>query len=203
VIPVTPQPEPIDFDAKVRTPGLKWLRDHGIDPSLPPPDPKKLPTYWRNVQIDLWRAYAGVCAYLTIYFEWPSGASSTDHFIAKSRLANQAYEWSNYRLSCLGMNRNKGNFEDILDPFDIQPNTFTLNLASGRIAANLALPPVERTLAEATIRRLKLDAPETNRMRAEHYTLYSRGEVSAAYLQRLSMNEHDIGLISILRKKSS
>ena len=186
MIPVTPQPEPIDFDARVRTPGLKWLRDHGIDPGLPLPDPKQLPACWRNVQIDLWRAYAGVCAYLCIYVEWPSGASSTDHFIVKSRLASQAYEWSNYRLSCLGMNRNKGNFDEILDPFDIQPNTFTLNLASGRIAANPALPLAEKALAEATIRRLKLDTPETNRMRADHYTLYSMGEVSAAYLQRRS-----------------
>lgn len=186
MIPVIQQPEPIDFDARVRTPGLNWLRKHGIDPGLPPPDPKQLPTYWRNAQIDLWKAYAGVCAYLCIYFEWLSGASSTDHFIAKSRLANQAYEWSNYRLSCLGMNRNKGNFEDILDPFQIRPDTFALNLVSGRIAANPAVSPTEKALAEATIRRLKLDAPETNRMRAEHYTLYSLGEVSAAYLQRIS-----------------
>lgn len=186
MIPVTPQPEPDNFDTRVRTPGLNWLRDNGIDPDLPPPDLKKLPTYWRRVQVDLWQAYAGVCAYLCVFFEWPSGASSTDHFIAKSRLAGQAYAWSNYRLSCLGMNRNKGNFEDILDPFQIQPDTFTLNLASGRVAANLALPPAEKALAVATIRRLKLDAPDANRMRAEHYSAYCQGDVSAAYLRRRS-----------------
>ena len=186
MIPVRPQPEPADFHAKVRVPGLHWLHDNGIDPGQPLPNPEKLPPHWRKAQRDLWMAYEGVCAYLSIFFEWPAGASSTDHFIAKSRLAGQVYEWSNYRLSCLGMNRNKGNFDDILDPFLIQPDTFTLNLASGRLAVNPALPPADRNLAEATIKRLKLDAPDANRMRAEHYDAYCRGDVSVAYLRRRS-----------------
>lgn len=186
MIPVTPQPEPADFDAKVRTPGLLWLHSRGINLDQPPPRPKALPAYWRETQRELWDAYAGVCAYLCIYFEWPLGAHSTDHFVAKSRQAGQVYEWSNYRLSCLAMNRNKGRFDDILDPFEIQPDTFTLNLASGMIAANPALPTSDRAKAQATIRRLKLDAPATNRMRAEHFDAYCRGDVTAAYLQRHS-----------------
>ena len=84
------------------------------------------------------------------------------------------------------MNRNKNRFEDILDPFEIQPDTFILNLASGLIAANPALAPMDRAMAQATIRRLRLDAPETNRMRADHFAYYCRGDVTAAYLQRNS-----------------
>ena len=38
MIPVTPQPEPEDFDTKVRQKGLRWLAEHDIDitdPELP------------------------------------------------------------------------------------------------------------------------------------------------------------------------
>lgn len=103
------------------------------------------------------------------------GAQSTDHFIAKSRSAGQAYEWVNYRLSCLGMNRNKNRFDDILDPFEVESGTFVLNLASGEIKPNQELPPGMRERAKKTIKRLRLDDPETNRMRAEYYSEYLNG----------------------------
>ena len=186
MIPVTRKPEPADFDSKVRSPGLRWLHDNGIGLSQPLPDAEALPPYWRRTQGELWDAYAGICAYLCIFFEWPLGAHSTDHFVAKSRVAGQVYEGSNYRLSCLGMDRNKHRFDDILDPFEIQPETFTLNLTSGMITANPALDPAAKARAQATIRRLKLDAPETNRMRAEHFSYYCRGDVTVAYLRRHS-----------------
>ena len=171
MIPVTLQPEPEPkFEEEVRGPGYQWLNDNGIDPNLPPPDPAALPTYWRETQKDLWDAYKGVCSYLCIYFAWPLGAHSTDHFVAQSKDAGQAYEWDNYRLSCLGMNRNKNRFDDVLDPFQIAPDTFILNLASGKISPNPSLPQATQAEVWATIRRLKLDAPETAKMRAEHYT---------------------------------
>ncbi len=180
MIPVVERPEPAEvFDQRVRQPGLKWLRDHRIASGQPPPDPAKLPTYWRRTQKQLWEAYQGICAYLCIYFEWPLGAQSTDHFIAKSRLAGQVYEWSNYRLSCLGMNRAKNRFDDILDPFEIAADTFVLNLATGEIRANPELLSMVQKQAQATIERLKLDAPENNKMRASHFEDYWRGDVSA------------------------
>lgn len=187
MIPVSAQPEPADFDKKVRQPGLKWLRDSGIPLGGPPPDPKKLPTYWRETQKELWDAYGGVCAYLCIYFGWPLGAHSTDHFIAKSSNAGVAYEWANYRLSCLGLNRLKNRFDDILDPFEIVQDTFVLELVSGKITVNSTLlPPDQQKKANATIRRLKLDDAEVNRMRAERYGDYRSGDVSANYLERHS-----------------
>ena len=87
------------------------------------------PAYWRHSNRQLWEAYDGVCAYLAIYFEWVTGTHSTDHFVAKSRNAGDAYEWHNYRLSCLAANRNKGTFDDILDPIGLEPNTFVLDPA--------------------------------------------------------------------------
>lgn len=185
MIHVILQPEPANFDTKVRRPGRQWLEEKGISFDQTPPEASKLPTYWRNMQKELWEAYQGVCAYLCIYFPWPLGAQSTDHFVAKSRHAGQAYEWANYRLSCLGMNRNKNRFNDILDPFELLPNTFVLDFATGEIKPNPEFPDL-RERALATIKRLRLDDEETNRMRAEQYGYYCSGDVSSAFLQRYS-----------------
>jgi len=170
----------------VRTPGRTWLQNHAIPFDQPPPKASDLPTYWREIQKDLWNAYNGVCAYLCIYFEWPLGAHSTDHFIAKSTHAGQAYEWANYRLSCLGMNRNKNKFDDILDPFELRPDTFVLNLASGKISPAPGIPAEIKSLAAKTINRLKLNDPETQRMRADHFTCYCSDDVSELYLKTKS-----------------
>lgn len=186
MIPVSPKEEPEGFDEWVRKPGLAWLSENNIDPKDPPPVPGALPPHWRRTQKPLWDAYEGVCAYLCIYFEWVSGSSSTDHFVPKSRIAGRAYEWSNYRLSCLGMNRNKNKFDDVLDPFVILPDTFVLNLVSGKIRPNDRLSPDIATRAQETIKRLNLDRPEVNEMRAQHFFEYLRQEISESYLARHS-----------------
>ena len=122
---------------------------------------QKLPIFRTigRVRIKIYgRPIPGVCAYLAIFFEWSTGAGSTDHFIAKSLNAGDAYEWSNYRLSCLGPNRNKNKFDDVLDPIGLTPNTFVINFASGMIAPNPALSSAQKVAARKTIRRLKLDS---------------------------------------------
>lgn len=176
MIPVTLQPEPIDFDLKVRQKGLTWLANHGIAIDAAPPKASALPNYWSNSNNQLWEAYSGVCAYLAIYFEYASGASSTDHFVAKSKCAGDAYEWNNYRLSCLGANRNKSNFDDVLDPIGMTPGTFELNLANGEISPNAALSAAQKELARKTIRRLNLDREDNNAMRARHFVRYLRNK---------------------------
>lgn len=175
MIPVEMQPEPADFDENVRQRGRSWLANHGVEPDAAPPDPAALPNYWRHSNRQLWEAYDGVCAYLAIHFEWVTGANSTDHFVAKSRSAGDAYEWSNYRLSCLAANRNKGRFDDILDPVGLEPDTFVLDLATGRIKPNPQLDGPRSSEAERTIARLKLDSPEHNEMRARRFARYVDG----------------------------
>ncbi|MDH4216157.1 MAG: hypothetical protein OEV23_04580 [Gallionella sp.] len=172
MIPVTLQPEPADFDVKVRQKGLAWLANEGIAPNSPPPRASKLPNYWSASNKQLWDAYKGECAYLAIYFEWSTGASSTDHFVAKSKKSGDAYEWDNYRLSCLGANRNKNKFDDVLDPIGLAQNTFVLNLATGNVKPNPALGATEKTAAKKTISRLKLNSAENKQMRARHYSEY-------------------------------
>ena len=174
MIPVALQPEPANFDAEVRQPGHAWLAARGIPLTAAPPTASTLPPYWSATNKQLWDAYAGICAYLAIFFEWPTGASSTDHFIAKSRSAGDAYEWANYRLACLGANRAKGAFNDVMDPIGLPPDTFFLNLSNGHIRPMRGLPPAHARAAEKTIRRLKLDSEENRRMRARHYSDYLR-----------------------------
>ena len=186
MIPVELKPEPHYFDTDVRIQGLHWLRENGIDPDQPPPKSAALPNFWSKSQKDLWDAYCGICAYLCIFFEWRSGMHSTDHFIPKSKNAGQAYEWANFRLSCLGMNRIKNRFDDMLDPFEIQQDTFFLNFASGRIYPNSALPFDIKEQAEKTICRLQLNESEICRMRAAHYEDYCRKEIAGSYLKRKS-----------------
>jgi uncharacterized protein (TIGR02646 family) len=172
VIPVQPQPEPSNFDADVRQRGHAWLANNGIALNSAPPKSPKLPAYWSATNLQLWNAYSRTCAYLAIYFEWPTGASSTDHFVAKSGNAGAAYEWSNFRLSSLGPNRRKNKFDDVLDPIGLAPDTFSLNLVNGKIRPNPQLPRAQQQAARQTIRRLKLDSSEHREMRARHYSGY-------------------------------
>ncbi len=190
MIPVQLQSEPVDFDTKVRQPGRDWLATHGIALNSAPPDPSTLPRYWSHTNKQLWTAYRGVCAYLAIYFEWVTGAASTEHFIAKSQVAGDAYEWSNYRLSALGPNRNKNKFDDVLDPIGLAPDTFVINFASGEILPNPALSAADQVRAQSTITRLKLDSAEHNRMRASHYSDYLSGDCSLGFLARKSPFVH-------------
>ncbi len=185
MIPVTLQPEPADFDERVRQKGHAWLTEAGIALNSAPPKATDLPAYWSHSNKLLWETYSGVCAYLAIYFEWLTGASSTDHFVAKSKHAGDAYEWDNYRLSCLGANRNKNKFDDVLDPIGLPADTFVLNLASGEISPNSLLDAAQKQLARKTIKRLKLDSPDHNAMRAKHFSRYVRGKDAQA-LQELS-----------------
>ena len=190
MIPVQLQPEPADFNAEVRQKGRDWLATKGIALTAAPPKASDLPNYWTHSNQQLWEAYSGICAYLAIFFEWTTGAASTDHFVAKSQNAGEAYEWSNYRLSALGPNRNKNKFDDVLDPVGLAPNTFVINFASGAISPNPHLPVAARDAAQATIDRLRLDSEEHRRMRASHFGDYLANDCSLDFLARKSPFVH-------------
>ena len=191
MIHVTLKDEPEDFDIKVRQPGLEYLIKQGIDTTKPPPDPQKLPALWQGEPLkQLWAAYDGICAYLSIYIRLPSGNATVDHFIPKSKVSGQAYEWNNFRLSCLSANRNKREYEDVLDPFELWPETFFINFSDGKIYPNPMLPPEYQEQARNTITRLKLDVPECRTMRAEDYRNYENGTCTLRYLKRYSPFVH-------------
>ena len=53
-----------------------------------------------------------------------------DHFYPKSVRPDMAYEWSNFRLASLKLNCRKREFQDVLDPFTIEPGWFCLSFPS-------------------------------------------------------------------------
>ncbi|WP_339133900.1 MAG: hypothetical protein WGN25_13980 [Candidatus Electrothrix sp. GW3-4] len=187
MIPVTEQPEPADFDAKVRRKGLAFLQKKGIAPDQPVPEGITLKPCWRDCLDDLHVSYKGCCAYLAVYIERVTGGVSADHFTVKvGTSARLAHEWSNYRLACSIMNSRKGRYDDVLDPFHIKDNWFSLELVSGRIYPNPSLPfSITRQIQE-TIDRLRLDDAGNRAMRSRHYQEYIEGFCTTDFLKRRS-----------------
>jgi len=177
MIPVKQQPEPtgadgFDFDKEVRQKGKKCLEDNGVKKNA-----KSVPKgFWRDNSFwqgeclkQLWKKYSGVCAYSCIYMDFTLGAHTCDHFVPKSKSPWNAYEWGNFRLSCLGENRKKGTKCQIMDPFKIKENTFFIDFTNGKIFPNPELSVSETELANQTIRSLDLDSQEFRKMRCDHF----------------------------------
>jgi len=185
MIPVQPQPEPDFFDAQVRTKGLAHLKAKGyaLDETLP--GGATIASYWRGDCLTaLHKAYDGVCAYLCVFVERCTGGISVDHFIAKSSLAGLAYEWSNYRLACSTMNSRKRDFDDVLDPFELSPDWFRLELTTGRIFPNPDLDDATRAQVGQTIKRLGLDDPLCREMRVRWIDEYLREPLPNDFLRK-------------------
>jgi uncharacterized protein (TIGR02646 family) len=190
VIPVQPQEEPSEFDARVRQRGKTWILKKNLNPNDPLPNgidyPK--PAYWAKQRDNyscleqLYEAYQRVCSYTGLYIT--SGAKSVDHFVPKSRLVGLAFEWSNYRLACRNINSSKQDFEDVLDPFFLESEVFFLDLDTGKIYVN---PALEKTPlgnnALQTISRLRLWTEQYNNMRADYFTAFKNGDISASFLK--------------------
>jgi uncharacterized protein (TIGR02646 family) len=185
MIPVAPRQPPASFDERVRQPGLRWLAEHGIPLDIRLEPGSKIHPYWRKCLDDLHASYDGLCAYLCIFVERCTGGVSTDHFVAKSKRADLAYEWSNYRLACATMNARKRDFDDVLDPFMLAPDTFRLELNSGRIYPNPDLSEPDIQAARYTIERLGLDDPLCREMRRRRFLDYvgARGPTTNPMLE--------------------
>jgi hypothetical protein len=153
VIPIKPQPEPDDFDEKVRKPGLAFLS------KVPNPKTKdwKNRDYWRRSLRDLYDACNNICAYSAQWISRPEGSPTVDHFLPKSAKPELAYEWHNFRLACLTLNNKKGTELDVIDPFELPVNSFILDFPSLIIKPNpeLLYPLKERVIS--TINRLQLN----------------------------------------------
>jgi hypothetical protein len=198
MIPVVMQEEPKSFDQDVRVPGKlaiaelvgekpkrsagkrfqkKADRREDIPSSAYPP-------YWRQCLADLMEAYDYTCAFSCFRIHPVTGAPSVDHMAPKSRQWDKIYEWSNYRLACARMNAQKLDFEDLIDPFDVQPNWFYLELVGFSVYPN---PDLSRTLQSKirlTIDRLKLNA--FREQRAIDAETYWNGLIAFSILQRES-----------------
>jgi uncharacterized protein (TIGR02646 family) len=190
MIPVSPQPEPPEFDAKVRQKGAAWIKKKKLNPNEPLPKSVKYPKkpYWTaqkdgfDCLEELYHRYSMVCAYTGFFMS--IGAKSVDHFIAKSRHVGLAFEWSNYRLACKSINGTKADFELLLDPFLITPETFFLILATGEIYVNPNARDIES--AQKTIEILKLDKQQYRDIRFKYYSDYKKGKYTKDYLLEIA-----------------
>ena len=153
MIPIKPQPEPDDFDEKVRQPGLAFLSQV--------PNPKtedwKNYDYWRRSLPDLYTSYNKICAYSAQWIPRPEGSPSVDHFLPKSPKPELAYEWHNFRLACLSLNQRKGTQLDVIDPFELPVNSFILDFPSLIIKPNPELLYPLKGRVISTINRLQLN----------------------------------------------
>lgn len=171
MIHVEMAPEPKRFDENVRQPGLlaiaelvgekprrssgrrfkkRAVRREDISSSDFPP-------YWTECLTDLMKGYREICSYSCFRIHPVTGAKSVDHMVAKSRKWNRVYEWDNYRLACTRLNSRKNDFEDVLDPFDVEDGWFHLELVGFTVFPNRRLKKSLQIEIGNTIERLGLN----------------------------------------------
>ena len=192
-------PEPEDFHAKVRQPGLgaiaelvgdrpahartgrprNKVADHPED--IPA---SKFPDYWTRALEDLLTGYNRVCAWLCLYIPRGTGAPSVDHMVPKSMSWDKVYEWDNYRLACSLLNARRGLICDVLDPFEVEDGWIELDLVEFQVVASPGLQEPVRMRVEKTIRLLKLNASDCCIARRAYATEYEAGHISHDYLRR-------------------
>lgn len=185
VIPVTPQQAPSNFDEAVKNPGIAWLNEKGITLDQRAPKGTKFEDFWTGCIDFAHSTYRGICAYQGVHLELATSEVTIDHYQSKMSRPDLAYEWSNYRLASLGLNRIKGE-KAVLDPFAVEEDWFFLELVSGRIFANPDLPLARQALIQGTIAKLGLDNARCRHMRAEHFKNYKEGLLTAEGLCRFS-----------------
>lgn len=184
MIPVTMQPEPPDFDQKVRQKGQQFLAT-----TTPAKDSDwKNHGYWRAALPELKKGHNNICAYCCLWIPNCPGAPTVDHYLHKSKKENQslAYEWSNFRLAAGRMNSRKGVFTDVLDPFIVQEGWFIIDfLPTITVKPNPTLPDIEKSKVQASIKRLKLDRDENylNDMQ-EWYDSFKSNEITFGHLEK-------------------
>jgi hypothetical protein len=199
VIFVKLAPEPATFDRDVRQPGLRAIAElcgkkpktkrsagkpfkklRGVEHERDIP-PDRFPPYWVDCLDELMSAYDQICAYSCFRIHPVTGARSADHFVARSRSWRRVYEWSNYRLCSSRLNARKNDFSGVLDPFQIKPGWFQLELLGFEVQPDPSLPESIRKKVQRTIDRLHLN--DFRHAREERAALYRSGEVSLRVLK--------------------
>ena len=180
MIRVSEANEPPDFGALVRTPGQDYLLSLA---SLEDAEVAKRP-YWRRALKQLHAGYGGICAYTCHWIPYDVGSDTVEHFLPKSIYPELAYEWSNYRLVCGRLNGRKGDWQDVVDPFDVIDGMFCLEFPSLLLVVGQNLSPAQRMMAVSTINRLKLNEALSIDMRLHFVRNLLDGHVSKQYVSQ-------------------
>lgn len=179
MIPVEQQPEPEVFEERVRRPGTAFLR------RVPHPTAKQWKSchYWQKVLPDMRKLYRGICAYSAHWISPITGSHSVDHFVSKAASPALAYEWTNYRYASLKFNSRKGT-QTILDPFEIEPDSFVIDFPSLLVKPDSALFPNQKESVRNTIDVLKLNDETCVEARRAWVENYCKGEINFGHLQK-------------------
>lgn len=180
MIPVQPQPEPESFSDRVRMPGAAFLSN------LPNPTAKQWvrKEYWRKALPDMRTSYHGICAYSALWISSVTGGHSIDHFVPRALRPDLAYEWTNFRYASSKLNARKGT-QSILDPFQVEPDSFTLDFDSFLVKPSSHLASEQKTAVQHTINVLKLNDDEACvELRQDYVTWFRTGDITFAHLER-------------------
>lgn len=159
MIPVALPNTPVNFEARVRQPGLAFLTT-----TLHPTHAEwNAHNYWSRVHGELYAGHAGICVYCASWTPRRHGTggidhTSIDHFVPKSRLPREAYNWTNFRLSRSKLNQRKDRFEDVIDPCALQPGLFRLDFTTFLIQPAPGIPAASRDRVRDTVDRLGLNS---------------------------------------------
>jgi len=176
---VKPGDEPKTFNARCRSRGRKWLREH--------PKYRRPHDYWSEFEPDLRDAFNELCGYCVMI----TMKCQVDHFIPVALLKdrkedNQAYEWKNFRYGEGVINQRKSS-HIVLDPFKVMDSWFEVLLPSLQLVLTAAVPARQRTLAEFTIERLGLrDSEVVVRYRQKFFEMYRDGKLTIEGLENVA-----------------
>lgn len=172
------QPEPSDFDERVRKPGNAFLAD------CPHPNRKQWSkyNYWTRISAELYLAYGGICAYSGLWFPQTSSQISVDHFYPKSLYQEKAYEWDNYRLTTQIMNGYKGD-KIVMDPFEIHDGDLTIDFPSCLVKPRKDMTPSENNKAKSTIQILHLNDEPQVEQRCAIVLEYINEDISKRFIE--------------------
>ena len=180
MIPIESQPEPENFDERVRIPGNRFLAE------VPTPTTKQWEgkEYWRRILPNMRQAYKGICAYCAHWIPHSTGNHSIDHFVPRVRNPNLAYEWSNFRYVSARFNSRKGT-RTILDPFTLSPNWFIIDFTSLHIKPHPDLLPDQKKMVQETIDCLRLNKDDDLVVEREAWARHCRnGDIPLSHLQK-------------------
>lgn len=109
---------------------------------------------------------------------------AVDHYFSKNFHRNRAYDWNNYRYISTSVNSSKHNKDDkVLDPFEIQPGWFEVQLPSMLLRRTAAVPAALQAKADFTIKELRLvSGHKVRRNRRGWYEDYKKGLITDAGL---------------------
>jgi len=173
MIPVpNPIRKPRSFTQDCETPGKAWGRAN--------PASNKFPAHWRKYQPQLAAGFHDRCGWWAMRI----ADGAVDHYLSKKFHRKLAYDWNNYRYISTSVNSSKRNHDDdVIDPFDVQPGWFEVQLPSMLLRRTSLVPTALQVKADFTIQKLRLvSGHKVRRNRRAWYEDYKKGLISDAGL---------------------